>query len=180
MTISASVSLLPITTVPEPVRSTLLAGISALELMPGQEEFSGEPRPLMAKALTDPQRHLFAITAPGVVPKVVGMGVLHVGAATDAGWFDDDSAILLRGFVVDRREQGLGYGRAAAMAAFELAHGMATELALPALGLVLGVNDGNVAGLHAYARAGFGDRGQYLGGRSGPQRVMYRPFRTTG
>ena len=43
-------------------------------------------------------------------------------------------------------------------------------------GVVLSVNDDNPAGQAAYRKAGFEDRGQYLGGDAGPQRTMYRPF----
>ena len=39
---------------------------------------------------------------------------------------------------------------------------------------MLSVNEGNPAGLAAYRKAGFEDRGRYLGGDAGPQRTMYR------
>ncbi len=188
----AAVTLLPVNGAPE--HSKLLAGIAALELMPGQAAFVGEPWPMAQKALADPHRHLFAVTAGtaaactiaapataetsgGAGRAVVGMGILHVNAGRDAGWADNDSAILLRGFMIDRRAQGLGYGTAATEAAVGLAQGIAGELDLPAEGVVLGVNEDNAAGLRAYAHAGFADHGRYLGGRSGPQRIMYRTFR---
>jgi hypothetical protein len=41
---------------------------------------------------------------------------------------------------------------------------------------VLSVNEVNPAGQAAYRKAGFEDRGQYLGGDAGPQRTMYRAF----
>ncbi|NVM98078.1 GNAT family N-acetyltransferase [Arthrobacter sp. SDTb3-6] len=104
------------------------------------------------------------------------MGVLHVGAATAAGWVDDDSAISLRGFLVDHRHEGHGYGTKAALAAVGLARDIAAELGLPANGVVLGVNERNGAGRAAYLKSGFVDRGRYLGGRSGPQHIMFRPF----
>ncbi|AIX99743.1 hypothetical protein ART_0145 [Arthrobacter sp. PAMC 25486] len=176
MKISTSVTLVPVEQASEPARSTLLAGISALELAPDQEGFVGEPWPMAEKALDDPRRHLFAIIVPGPVLKVVGMGILHVGAATDTSWPDDDSAVLLRGFLIDRRAQGLGYGTEATMAAVELAHSLVAELQLPALGVVLSVDERNVAGQHAYRKAGFMDRGRHLGGRSGPRRILYSPF----
>jgi hypothetical protein len=43
-------------------------------------------------------------------------------------------------------------------------------------GVVLSVNERNLAGLAAYRNAGFVDHGQYLGGSSGPQRTMFRSF----
>ncbi len=190
MDTSADVTLIPVKTSPDAMRSDLLAGICALELAPAQAAFVGEPSAMAQVALAEPDRHIFAVTAVAQSPAladsmpgalgggrvVVGMGVLHVGAARSAGWHDNEAAILLRGFLVDRRVQGMGYGTAATEAAVELAGNLAAELALPALGLVLGVNERNAAGIRAYGKAGFGDVGLYLGGRSGPQRIMYRPF----
>ena len=43
---------------------------------------------------------------------------------------------------------------------------------------MLSVNEHNPAGQAAYRKAGFEDRGQYLGGDAGPQRTMYRAFLT--
>ena len=104
------------------------------------------------------------------------MGVLHVDAATDTGWPERDGAVLLRGFLIDRRHQGLGYGREATAAAVGLAQEVARELGLPATGVVLGVNERNLAGYAAYAKAGFEPRGTFHGGRSGPQHIMLHPF----
>ncbi|MDO5751702.1 hypothetical protein [Arthrobacter sp.] len=49
------------------------------------------------------------------------MGVLQLGAATEAGWPDADGAVLLRGFLIDKDLQEIGYGSQATMAAVELA-----------------------------------------------------------
>ncbi len=100
---------------------TLLAAIAKLQVGPGQDSFVGEPAAMAAHALSDPQRHPFAITVPGRDGGVVGMGVLHAGAAAETGWPDSGSAILLRGFLVDHRTQRRGYGTAATVAAVELA-----------------------------------------------------------
>ena len=104
------------------------------------------------------------------------MGVLQVGAAKDAGWPDADGAVLLRGFLIDKGCQGLGYGSGAAVAAVELAEALVRASGLSATGVVLSVNERNPVGLAAYVKAGFADRGQYLGGRAGPQRILYRGF----
>lgn len=104
------------------------------------------------------------------------MGVLHVGVANEARWQDADDAVLLRGFLIDRSCQGLGYGASATLAAVNQAADMVRRFVLPATGVVLSVNERNLAGRTAYLKAGFMDRGQYLGGRSGPQRTLYLPF----
>lgn len=178
MTISSNsgVTLQALKPAPDGERGALLAGIAALELGPGQEGFVGDPHAMAAHALKDRERHPFAITADSAEPIVIGMGVLHVGAATDAGWPNADGAVLLRGFLVDHRAQGNGYGTAAAVAAIGLARELAARLALPATGVVLGVNERNAAGQAAYLKAGFTDAGRFLGGRSGPQRIMHLPF----
>lgn len=155
-------------------RERLLVGIAGLQLAPGQDAFVGDPAAMAAAALAGPGRHPFAILSAAHDGEVVGMGVLHVGVATDTGWPDNDGTILLRGFLIDHRRQGLGYGTRATLAAVELAKELAQEF--PAGGVVLGVNERNAAGKAAYLKAGFTDRGQYLGGRSGPQRIIYRPF----
>jgi GNAT superfamily N-acetyltransferase len=170
---SGTVTLHPLKPAHGPAPEGLLAGVAGLELDPGQDAFVGEPTTLVAKAMADPQRHPFAIVADN---DVVGFGTLHVNAATDTGWPDSHTAVLLRGFLVDRRRQGLGYGTAATLAAVDLAEALAAELGLPATGVVLGVNELNLAGQAAYTKAGFIDAGQFLGGRSGPQRIMFRPF----
>ncbi|WP_449372516.1 GNAT family N-acetyltransferase [Arthrobacter psychrolactophilus] len=189
MTTSApTLTLLPLKNLPEPKLDNLRGGIARLELAAGQDAFVGDPTEMVQLALNDPARHPFAIVVSaaadaavagsrhGSEDRVVGMGVLHVGAATDTGWPDANAAVLLRGFLVDRREQGRGYGGAATRAAVELSKELVAELELPATGVVLGVNERNTAAHAAYLKAGFVDSGRYLGGRSGPQHIMHCPF----
>lgn len=83
---------------------------------------------------------------------------------------------LLRGFLIDRTRQGLGLGTQAAAAAVREAAKLTARLGGGEAGVVLSVNERNPAGIAAYRRAGFTDRGQYLGGEAGPQRTMYRSF----
>lgn len=175
---AVTVALVPLKSVAEGERGRLLAGIAELQLAPGQSAFVGDPVEMANAGLADVQRHPFAITA-GPEAAVVGMGTLHAGAATDTGWQDDDGAILLRGFLVDHRAQGRGYGTAATLAAGDLARELVARRQLPATGVVLGVNERNIAGQLAYLKAGFVDSGRYLGGRSGPRRIMHRPFADT-
>lgn len=150
-----------------------LERIGRLELAPGQDVYVGDAAEMTTRGLETAGRHPFSIVAG---QETVGVGTLHVGAATDAGWPDDDGAVLLRGFLIDRGHQGLGYGSMAARCAVALAAGLARRLDVPAAGVVLGVNELNLAGIKAYERAGYADRGRFLGGRSGPQRIMFAPF----
>lgn len=173
---SSTVVLVPMKSVPDAELEALRSGIAALELAPGQETLVGNPAQMMQVGLDEPERHPFAIVSSGPDQQVIGMGILHVGAATDAGWPDAHSAVLLRGFLVDHRQQGRGHGSAATAAAVELARELTAELQLLAKGVVLGVNERNPVAHAAYLRAGFTERGRYLGGRSGPQHIMYSAF----
>jgi ribosomal protein S18 acetylase RimI-like enzyme len=83
---------------------------------------------------------------------------------------------LLRGFLIDRNRQGRGLGTLAAAAAVREAAKLTVRLGGGEAGVVLLVNERNPAGQAAYRKAGFEDRGQYLGGDAGPQRTMYRSF----
>lgn len=162
-----------------PVLERLATEVWGLQLGVGQEAFVGEPATMLAAAMADPARYPFAILAgpnESLGGQVVGMGVLHVGVATDAGWHDEDGAVLLRGFLIDRNCQGLGYGADATLKAVEQAAELVRRYGLAAAGVVLSVNERNLAGRAAYLKAGFVDRGQYLGGRSGPQRTLHHPF----
>lgn len=123
--------------------------------------------------LAEESRRPYVIESNG---EAVGLLTLQAGAARLAGWPDDHSAWLLRGFLIDRRQQGKGYGPQGAAAAVAVAEKLSRRHGTAEAGVVLSVNEANPAGLSAYRRAGFEDRGQYLGGSSGPQRTMFRPF----
>ena len=181
--LKCKVSVVPLKFLDGPVLERLATEVSGLLLAPGQAAFVGEPAEMLATALADSARHPFAILASpsgSHADKVVGMGVLHVGVAAEAGWQDADDAVLLRGFLIDRSCQGLGYGAGATLAAVNQAADLVRRFGLPATGVVLSVNERNLAGRAAYLKAGFMDRGQYLGGRSGPQRTLHLPFVNKG
>ncbi|WP_247647066.1 GNAT family N-acetyltransferase [Arthrobacter sp. E3] len=184
---NGNVHLVPLKSVGEDELQRLVVAVAGLSLAPGQDDFVGEPAAMLATALEDTARHPFAIVtaAPpstGVAENafdggtVVGLGVLHLGAALEAGWPNAGGAVLLRGFLIDKNRQGRGYGSGAAVAAVELAQELVRASGLSATGLVLSVNERNPAGLAAYLMAKFVDRGQHLGGRSGSQRILYRAF----
>jgi GNAT superfamily N-acetyltransferase len=147
--------------------------VALLELAPGQLDFVGDPLRMALAGLAEQSRRPYVIEAGG---EAAGVLTLQTGAARLAGWPDDHTVWLLRGFLIDRRRQGTGLGRLAAAAAVEAAAKLTARQGSGEAGVVLSVNERNAAGLAAYRRAGFVDQGQYLGGGSGPQRTMFRRF----
>ena len=150
-----------------------LDAVARLQLRPGQEGFVGDPLRMSLAGLAEDGRHPCVMEAGG---RAVGVLTLQSGAARLAGWPDDHSAWLLRGFLLDRRYQGKGLGTLGAAAAVVTAGRLERRCPTGAAGVVLSVNEANPAGLAAYAKAGFMDQGRYLGGSAGPQRTMFRPF----
>ena len=165
--------LLPLKDRDDDARAIKLGEIAELEVLGDQRRFVGEPLRMMLIGLEEDARHAFAIDVDG---SAVGVLTLQTGAATLAGWADDDPVWLLRGLLIDRRQQGRGLGALAAEAAVRAAAKLTAALGGGQTGVVLSVNDQNPAGQAAYRKAGFEDRGQYLGGDAGPQRILYRPF----
>lgn len=154
-------------------RAIQLGAAADLQLAPGQEKFVGDPLRMALAGLEEDSRWPYIIESGG---RSVGMLTLQSGAARLAGWPDDHSAWLLRGFLIDRRQQGKGLGTRAAVAAVSTAQKLTARYQTAEAGVVLSVNEANPAGLSAYRRAGFVDHGQYNGGPAGPQRTMFRDF----
>lgn len=156
-------------------REEMLGRLRGVMAAPGQDRFVSSAAEIVALAEADPGRHLL-VASRG--EEVAGLGVLHPGGApTEVVALLDGPAtgdvVLFRGFLVDRAHQGQGVGTAVAAALPALAARLAERLGRgPFAAVVLTVNEENVAGLRAYARGGFVDRGRYLGGDAGPQRVM--------
>ncbi|MFY9633733.1 MAG: GNAT family N-acetyltransferase [Cellulosimicrobium cellulans] len=150
-----------------------LGAVALLELAPGQLAFAGDPLRMALSGLAEESRRPYVIEAAG---EAVGVLTLQAGAASLAGWPDDHSAWLLRGFLIDRRRQGRGLGTLAAAAAVATAAKLTARHTSAEAGVVLSVNEANPAGLAAYRKAGFRDHGQYLGGGAGPQRTMFCSF----
>ncbi|MDQ0756771.1 GNAT family N-acetyltransferase [Arthrobacter sp. B3I4] len=154
-------------------RAVKLGEVAELELGEGQGRFVGDPLRMALAGLEDDSRFPYVLDANG---SAVGVATLQSGAARAAGWADNDSAWLLRGFLVDRRQQGRGFGAAASAAAVREAGRLTRVLGGGQRGVVLSVNEANPAGQAAYRKAGFEDCGQYLGGDAGAQRIFYRSF----
>lgn len=165
--------LLPLKNLDADACAIKLGEIAELEVTEAQRRFVGEPLRMMLVGLEEESRHPIAIDANGAA---VGVLTLQAGAATLAGWPDDDSVWLLRGFLIGRRQQGKGLGALAAEAAVRAAAKLTAALGGDQTGVVLSVHEENPAGQAAYRNAGFEDRGPYLGGDTGPQRTMYRAF----
>ncbi|WP_246857588.1 GNAT family N-acetyltransferase [Oerskovia sp. KBS0722] len=156
-------------------REEMLDRLCRVTAAPGQDRFVSSAAEIVALAEADAGRHLL-VALRG--EEVAGLGVLHPGGAPAevVALLDGPATgdvVLFRGFLVDRAHQGQGVGTAVAAALPALAARLAERLGRgPFEVVVLTVNEENAAGLRAYARGGFVDRGRYLGGDAGPQRVM--------
>ncbi|WP_427132563.1 GNAT family N-acetyltransferase [Pseudarthrobacter sp. S9] len=170
---SENLWLLPLKNLDDDARAIKLGEIALLEVGGEQRKFVGDPLRMILIGLEEEARYPFVVDSNGTA---VGVLTLQAGAATLAGWPDDDSVWLLRGFLIDRRQQGKGLGTVAAEAAVREAAKLTAGLGGGQRGVVLSVNEINPAGQAAYRKAGFEDRGQHLGGDAGPQRTMYRAF----
>ena len=168
--------LIPLRDLDEDARAIQLGAIAGMSLLPGQERFVGDPLRMALAGLEEESRYPYVVEAGGAA---VGVLTLQRGAAGLAGWPDDQSAWLLRGFLIDHRHQGGGLGTGAATAAVEAARKLTARHSTGESGVVLSVNEENPAGVAAYRRAGFVDAGRYLGGSSGPQRTMFHGFSGT-
>lgn len=168
-----SVWLIALKSLDDDAKAVKLGEVAELGLAEGQQDFAGDPLRMMLIALEEDSRFPYVVDSGG---EAVGVFTLQRGAASLAGWDDDDSVWLLRGFLIDRTRQGRGLGTQAAAAAVREAARLTVRLGGGETGVVLSVNERNAAGQAAYLKAGFEDRGQYLGGGAGPQRTMYRAF----
>ena len=169
----AGIWLIPLKILDSDARDIKLGQVAALELAAGQEDFVGEPLKMMLAALADTSRLPYVIESNG---DAVGILTLQSGAASLAGWRDEDPVWLLRGFLIDRKHQGRGFGTLAAAAAVEEAGKVTVRTGGGQAGVVLSVHERNHPALRAYGKAGFRDRGRYLSRCSGPQRIMYKDF----
>ncbi|WP_091466679.1 GNAT family N-acetyltransferase [Paenarthrobacter nitroguajacolicus] len=165
--------LIPLKMLDDDARAIQLGAVAELAVEAKQREFVGDPLRMMLISLEEESRLPYVIESGGVA---VGVLTLQSGAAKLAGWPDDESVWLLRGFLIDSGSQGRGLGTLAARAAVEEARKLTARLGGGQAGVVLSVNERNPAGLAAYSKAGFVDSGRYLGGNAGPQRTMYKAF----
>ena len=139
--------------------------VLALQISAAQIEFAGPvARSVAACEAGDPAE--VAGLAIRVDADVVGWVILKRGASAP-GWVADGVAVV-SGLRIDMRQQGRGIGAAAlsAMARWVARHWPGTSL------LTLRVDDGNVAGIRAYEKAGWVENGERRVGRVGVERTM--------
>ncbi|OCI29922.1 GNAT family N-acetyltransferase [Oerskovia enterophila] len=158
-----------------PSRAELLRALRDVTGAPGQDVFSASADQILTLAEADPDRHALVVRRDG---QVAGVGVLHPGGASDEMLDRLDGArpqdvVVFRGFLVDRHHQGVGVGSSVAAALPALVARLAERLRRkPFASVVLVVDADNAAGLRAYTRAGFVDRGAYLDAVGRTQHVM--------
>ena len=141
------------------------AAVRQLRISAEQHEFAGTiERSIAACEAGDPGEVAgLAIRADG---DVVGWLLLKRGAAAP-DWVDADAAVL-GGLRVDQRCQGRGLG---SLALSELPCWVARHWP-QTMRLMLRVDEGNVAGIRAYERAGWREVGERRVGRVGPERTL--------
>ncbi|RDZ26806.1 GNAT family N-acetyltransferase [Lysobacter silvisoli] len=151
-----------------PVDDALAAAVRALEVAPEQIQYVGDTAFNLDDTRRDPHSEAMAVLAG---ERVIGFYRLDFRAEAVGGRAFDEPSVGLRAVVIDRREQGRGYGAAAMDACAEDLQRRHPQLRL----LALTVNCRNHAAIAAYRRSGFADTGElYLGGQAGPQHLMLR------
>lgn len=142
--------------------------VEHLAVAPEQERFSG--RAADAFDAAEPGVDLHAIAEGG---RVVGFFKID-RRYPETHPFAQPGDVGLRGFLIDRREQGRGLAGAAVRALGPYLAARHPE----APAVVLTVNAANPAAIACYRKGGFTKTGElWHGGRAGPQHVMRRPLR---
>lgn len=156
-------------------RAGLLRALRDVTGAPGQDVFSASADQILTLAEADADRYVLVVRREG---QVAGVGVLHPGGASGEMLDRLDGArpqdvVVFRGFLVDRRHQGVGVGSSVAAALPALVARLAERLGRePFASVVLVVDADNAAGRRAYSRAGFADRGAYVDVNGRTQHVM--------
>lgn len=153
-----------------PVTPALRETVLALRLGPGQDTFVSPPSRTLADAEQCPGSQPMAILSGDTM---IGYYRIEDSARRLAGREEDIDALGLRSFQLDKDWQGRGLGT---LAMDTLLADLAQRYP-HAQRIVLTVSCNNAAALALYRRCGFRDSGAlYHGGRSGPQRLLWRPL----
>ncbi|MGO1073803.1 GNAT family N-acetyltransferase [Lysobacter sp. CA199] len=148
------------------VSPMLAPAVRALQVAPEQLQFVGDTAYNLDQTRLDPNSEAMAVLAG---ERVVGFYRLDFSVAAIAGRPLGEPSVGLRAYVIDRREQGRGYGSAAMLACAEDLRRRYPDRRL----LALTVNVRNRSAYGAYLKAGFADTGElYHGGSAGPQHLM--------
>ena len=139
--------------------------VASLEISAEQVEFAGTVARSIAACEAGDAAEVagLAIRADG---EIVGWVLLKRGESAPA-WVEAD-AVAVGGLRIDRRQQGRGLGATAVAA---LTPWVAQHWP-HATRLMLRVDDGNVAGIRAYEKAGWREVGERRVGRVGVERTL--------
>ncbi|HEY0505114.1 MAG TPA: GNAT family N-acetyltransferase [Lysobacter sp.] len=145
--------------------------VRRLRVAQDQVRFVGDTAFNLGDTLRDPMSEAMAVYADD---DVVGFYRLDFAPNAVVGRSLGAPGVGLRAFVIDRQQQGRGYGAQAMRACCEDLRQRHPDRAL----LVLTVNVANPAAIAAYLRAGFIDTGElFHGGSSGAQHIMLHSLR---
>lgn len=156
---------------PAPVRVSVVSPMLAptvrrLQVDPEQMQYVGDTAYNLEQTRLDPNSEAMAVLAG---ERVVGFYRLDFSVAAIAGRSLGEPSVGLRAYVIDRREQGRGYGTQGMLACATDLRRRYPERRL----LALTVNVRNRAAYGVYLKAGFADTGElYHGGAAGPQHLM--------
>lgn len=149
-----------------PVNEALAPAVRALQVAPEQLPFVGDTAFNLADTWRDPNSEAMAVLAGD---RVVGFYRLDFSVQAIAGRSLGEPGVGLRAYMIDRTQQGRGYGTRAIAACrddLRLRHPQRRLLALT-------VNVRNRPAISAYLKAGFVDTGElFHGGNAGPQHLM--------
>ena len=143
--------------------------VANLEISAEQVEFAGTVARSIAACEAGDAAEVAGLAIRSV-GEIVGWVLLKRGKAAPA-WADAD-AVVVGGLRIDRRQQGRGIGAAAVAA---LAPWVAKHWT-QAGRLMLRVDEGNVAGIRAYEKAGWREVGERRVGRVGVERTLQLPL----
>lgn len=129
-----------------------------------QLHFTSHPLEAIRKCETDEERIPVFILSDHIP---AGFFVLH-GRDGAKEYSDNEKALLLRSFSVDRFYQGKGIAKKC----MQLLPGFVTEHFPNVNEIVLGVNQRNVVAQNLYKRSGFADSGERKMGRKGELIIM--------
>ena len=158
----------------QPVSPALADAVAALQVGPEQRDYVGDVAFNLADALRDPMSEAMAVLADATV---IGFYRLDFAPAAVTGRRMEAPSVAVRAFLIDRAQQGRGYGVQAARALCADLQRRHPDRRL----VILLVNNDNHAARATYRRAGFVDTGEcFAGGRAGPQSLLIRALTVPG
>lgn len=149
--------------------------VCQLETSEAQVEFAGTTERAVAAAISEPGDDVVGLAVRRCEDgAIVGFLVLKRGARAPDWAGPGAAAISALRIAWDQQGRGLGTAALRALAPWTAAHWPGVQQ------LALSVDEHNPAGIRAYAKAGFADRGVRDAGRYGWVRQMSRPVAEPG